>query len=110
MALKQKKFLIILLIFIAALFTLYKLQFETRKEIDKIVKEKVERVRVFTAKPGSFATKIRVFAKLYSEKEINIISDALKQELKDLINEVLDERNESPKLAASFQEGTETSP
>ena len=43
-------------------------------------------------------------------KEINIISDALKQELKDLINEVLDERNESPKLAASFQEGTETSP
>ena len=43
-------------------------------------------------------------------KEINIISDALKQELKDLINEVLDERNESPQLAASFQEGTETSP
>jgi len=75
MALKQKKFLIILLIFISALFTLYKLQFETRKEIDKIVKEKVERVRVFTAKPGSFATKIRVFAKLYSEKEINIISE-----------------------------------
>ena len=29
-------------------------------------------------------------------KKINIISDALKQELKDLINEVLDERNESP--------------
>ena len=29
-------------------------------------------------------------------KQINIISDALKQELKDLINEVLDERNESP--------------
>ena len=29
-------------------------------------------------------------------KEINIISDALKQELKDLINEVLDERNENP--------------
>ena len=28
-------------------------------------------------------------------KEINIISDALKQELKDLINEVLDERNEN---------------
>ena len=28
-------------------------------------------------------------------KKINIISDALKQELKDLINEVLDERNES---------------
>ena len=29
-------------------------------------------------------------------KQINIISDALKQELKDLINEVLDERNENP--------------
>ena len=28
-------------------------------------------------------------------KQINIISDALKQELKDLINEVLDERNEN---------------
>ena len=28
-------------------------------------------------------------------KKINIISDALKQELKDLINEVLDERNEN---------------
>ena len=28
-------------------------------------------------------------------KEINIISDALKQELKGLINEVLDERNEN---------------
>ena len=29
-------------------------------------------------------------------KQINIISDALKQEVKDLINEVLDERNENP--------------
>ena len=28
-------------------------------------------------------------------KQINILSDALKQELKDLINEVLDERNEN---------------
>ena len=27
-------------------------------------------------------------------KQINIISDALKKELKDIINEVLDERNE----------------
>ena len=27
-------------------------------------------------------------------KEINIISDALKKELKDIINEVLDERND----------------
>ena len=27
-------------------------------------------------------------------KKINIISDALKKELKDIINEVLDERNE----------------
>ena len=27
-------------------------------------------------------------------KQINIISDSLKQELKDIINEVLDERNE----------------
>lgn len=75
MVLKRKKFLIILIIFISALFTLYKLQFETRKEIKTIVKEKIEKVSVFTAKPGSFTNKIRVFAKLYSEKEINIISE-----------------------------------
>ena len=34
-------------------------------------------------------------------KQINIISDALKKELKDIINEVLDERNEKLHLDAN---------
>ena len=35
-------------------------------------------------------------------KEINIISDALKKELKDIINEVLDERELEKKLTGPY--------
>ena len=35
-------------------------------------------------------------------KQINIISDSLKQELKDIINEVLDEREHQKKLEGPY--------
>ena len=35
-------------------------------------------------------------------KQINIISDALKEELKDIINEVLDEREHQKKLDGPY--------
>ena len=69
MALKQKKFLIILLIFISALFTLYKLQFETRKEIDKIVKEKVERVRFLRQNPEVLQLKLEFLQNYIAKKK-----------------------------------------